>query len=574
VLPFFVPQRTSTHDLNRRAGKPIFPLGWNAMKSTGEENILKEIIRYHEETKHHYHRYARSAGHMDWENQPHPFRFYEEAQVVQLPLLKEDPQAAFSDLFERQNNPSQGLTIETVAGFLELSLGLSAWKAAGGSQWALRINPSSGNLHPTEAHLVLPQIDAVQGGVYHYSPFLHALERRAAVSDTVWQNIFSHFECRGFLIGLSSIFWRESWKYGERAFRYCNHDAGHALAAVSFSANLLGWKVTHLNGLSAQAMETVLGFDKTRYIHLEEEHPELLCFVYPYQRSDIPRTIPDSIISAFSDIPFGGRPNTLSKQAVNWEIIYKTADLTRKPTTGEEKYIFRNRDWISSDPLTHSAAGVVRQRRSATSFDRKGSVSRDEFLAMLDKTLPRKDCAPFDVELMEPATHLLLFVHQVKGLEPGLYFFFRNENEVESMKNKARPAFLWKPIEKNFPLFLLEGGNFRQQAMMVSCHQEIAGSSAFSMGMITAFSNVLAKKPYCYRHLFWETGMVGQVLYLAAEAHGFRGTGIGCFFDDAVHEILGFEDNQYQSLYHFTIGTPLDDPRLTTYPPYRHIKNR
>jgi hypothetical protein len=68
--------------------------------------------------------------------------------------------------------------------------------------------------------------------------------------------------------------------------------------------------------------------------------------------------------------------------------------------------------------------------------------------------------------------------------------------------------------------------------------------------------------------------MIGQVLYLEAEACGVRGTGIGCFFDDAVHEIMGFRDNRYQSLYHFTVGKPLEDPRLTTYPPYHHLKNR
>ena len=36
----------------------------------------------------------------------------------------------------------------------ELALGLSAWKEYGGSRWALRCNPSSGNLHPTEAYVV------------------------------------------------------------------------------------------------------------------------------------------------------------------------------------------------------------------------------------------------------------------------------------------------------------------------------------------------------------------------------------------------------------------------------------
>ncbi len=62
--------------------------------------------------------------------------------------------------------------------------------------------------------------------------------------------------------------------------------------------------------------------------------------------------------------------------------------------------------------------------------------------------------------------------------------------------------------------------------------------------------------------------MIGQVLYLEAEAAGVRGTGIGCFFDDPVHEVFGLEGNAYQSLYHFTVGGPVEDPRLTTLPPY------
>jgi SagB-type dehydrogenase family enzyme len=544
------------------------------MTPSDEKNTLEEVLRYHEETKHHYHRYARSAAYMDWDNQPNPFRFYEETQVVELPLLKEDPQAVFSDLYRRTNTPAQRFTIETIAGFLELSLGLSAWKAAGGAQWSLRMNPSSGNLHPTESHLVLPQIGAAQGGVYHYNPLLHALEHRAAVSEAIWQNIRSHFGCEGFLIGLSSIFWRESWKYGERAFRYCNHDVGHALAALSFSANLFGWKVSYLNGLSEQAMKTVLGFDKTRFMRLEEEHPDLLCFVHLHQRRDVPRNLTDSIISSFANLTFRGRPNTLSRQAVNWEIIYKTANLTSKPATEEERIDFTERDWIHDDPIPLTAAAIIRQRRSATSFDPSGSVGKNQFLAMLDKTLPRKGCAPFDVDLIHPSVHLLLFVHQVEGLSPGLYFFFRNTNDIEPIKDRAKSGFLWKPVEKKFPLYLLETGNFRQQAMLVSCHQDIAGSSAFSLGMIAAFQDSVARRPFCYRHLFWETGMIGQVLYLAAEAHGVRGTGIGCFFDDAVHEILGLKDRQYQSLYHFTIGLPVEDPRLTTYPPYHHIKDR
>lgn len=89
------------------------------------------------------------------------------------------------------------------------------------------------------------------------------------------------------------------------------------------------------------------------------------------------------------------------------------------------------------------------------------------------------------------------------------------------------------------------------------------------MGMIAEFEPTIGKfGPWFYRRLFWETGIIGQVLYLEAEAAGVRATGIGCFFDDPVHQVFGLQDTRFQSLYHFTVGGPVDDPRLTTLPAY------
>jgi SagB-type dehydrogenase family enzyme len=539
-----------------------------------KEKAVKEIFDYHEETKHHYARYARSAGYMDWQNQPNPFRTYRDVPVLPLPLLKKDPSAAYSDLYGRKNNPCQPLRIETIAGFLELSLGLSAWKAVGGSRWSLRMNPSSGNLHPTEAHLILPPKYPINCGVYHYNPFSHALEKRADVPIRLWQSIESHFGMEGFLIGISSIFWRESWKYGERAWRYCNHDAGHALAGISFSANLFGWKATYLNALSDKQILTVLGLDRVRFRDLEEEHIDFLGWVQPTISNPVSRDLPDHIIAEFAGLSFVGEPDRLSPRCINWEIIYKTARLTAKPATPETSIKLPDRKLLTGEVSHLSAAEIIRRRRSATAFDRSGFITRNQFLTMLDKTLPRKDYAPFDAELIEPACHLLIFVHHVVDLNPGLYFFIRAPEDFKALKQLARGDFHWAPVEPDFPLYLLTEGNFRQQAMMVSCHQEIAGFSAFSLGMIARFKEIIAAAPYRYRHLFWETGMIGQVLYLEAEAHGARGTGIGCFFDDGVHEIMGFNDNRYQSLYHFTVGKPIEDTRLTTYAPYHHLQNR
>jgi SagB-type dehydrogenase family enzyme len=544
-----------------------------ASKPSGiRNNQVEAIFRYHEETKHHVHRYARSLGYMDWDNQPNPFRFYEDVPRIALPFLREDPPFDQPGLYLRESRSSAEFGAETIGGFLELSLGLSAWKIMGRSRWSLRMNPSSGNLHPTEAHLILPAVSGIDAGVYHYNPFLHSLEKRAEVAGDLWRKISAHFQTNGFLIALCSIFWRESWKYGERGFRYCNHDAGHALAGLSFAANLFGWKAMYLNSVSSQEMETLLGFGQTPFVSLEEEEPELLCYVYPQSAGDIPRDLPPDLTASFASVAFSGRPNALSREHVNWEIIYRTAELTQKPATKKRGYDYGIQSFHPPQPGEPGAAAIIRRRRSATAFDRSGAISRRRFLAVLDKTLPRNECAPFDVQLSEPCIHLLLFVHRVEGLAAGLYFLCRNPDHLDSLKRLSQPDFLWRRIEEDLPLFCLQEGNFRQQAMLVSCHQDIAGHSAFSLGMIARFRDIVAGEPYRYRHLFWETGMVGQVLYLEGEACGLRGTGIGCFFDDAVHEILGFQDDTYQSLYHFTVGKPVEDPRLTTSPPYAHLK--
>jgi len=112
----------------------------------------------------------------------------------------------------------------------------------------------------------------------------------------------------------------------------------------------------------------------------------------------------------------------------------------------------------------------------------------------------------------------------------------------------------------------------RRTAAAVSCGQDIAADGAFSLGMFAEFRPSVETGAFWYRRLFWETGVLGQVLYLDAESLGIRATGIGCYFDDAFHDVLGLEGDRFQSLYHFTVGGPVDDTRLVTRPPYEHLE--
>jgi SagB-type dehydrogenase family enzyme len=464
------------------------------------------------------------------------------------------------------------VTPTTLGGFLELSLGLSAWKSYGRNRWPLRMNPSSGNLHPTEAYVVVPDAEDLDAGVLHYNPLTHALEMRCRIPESLRNKVRNHFGSRGFMVGLSSIFWRESWKYGERAFRYCNHDVGHALAALSISAALQGWRLHCLMGISDADISQILGFDRTAWHPLESEHPDLLCHVTVDSHADIPRTLPENLIASFAELECVGRPNRLSPRRVDWKVIYRVAEDTRKPRSPGERIDFGSRPFLETAQSDLPAAAIIRRRRSATAFDPDSPIEKRQLLSILDKTLPRNGASPFDVQLAPTAIHLALFIHNVEDMQRGLYFFFRSEKDVEAIKAALKSRFLWQPADDGLPLYLLEAGDFRHEAIQISCHQEIAGFSAFSLGMLAKFEDTVRRNPYRYRHLFWEAGMIGQVLYLEAEAQGIRGTGIGCYFDDPMHRLLGITDHAWQSLYHFTVGRPVEDPRLETLPAYHHLK--
>ncbi len=232
-----------------------------------------------------------------------------------------------------------------------------------------------------------------------------------------------------------------------------------------------------------------------------------------------------------------------------------------------------------------SAGQIIRQRRSLLACDGKTSIPAERFYRMLERVMPRAELpvarrpVPWDAIPWEPAIHFALFVHRVQGIEPGLYALARDPGKVAKLEECMHAHFAWEAppdCPESLPLYLLERGDARQLATQVSCRQEIAGEGAFSLGMIAEYqASLAAHGPSFYRRLFREAGAIGQVLYLEAEAAGVRSTGIGCFFDDPVHQVFGLKDLAFQSLYHVTVGGYVDDARLTTLPAYgKRVKAR
>jgi SagB-type dehydrogenase family enzyme len=561
-----------------------------AHPSDGALSAEEIVVAYHERTKHHLHRFAASTGYLDWATQPDPFRRYDGASLARLPLPDAGGAPPYWRVYVADCVDPAPLSIDSISLFFRYALSLTAWKRLHETTWPLRANPSSGNLHPTEGYALLPPVDAIHDrpSVYHYAPKEHGLERRADVDPLVWADLTAAFPEGSFLVGLSSIHWREAWKYGERAFRYCQHDVGHALGTLRFAAAALGWTLHLLDRVSDDAVSRLLGLGREAdYAGAEREHPELVALVGQRNwTSDRGLALSKELVSKVAASEWYGTANALSPDhGVDWPVIDDVARATASPrmAADEEFSGFPSETELFEPPVrsgTFTADKVILGRRSAVSMDASTAIPVTTFFRMLARLMPTRDgrSVPWDAIPWRPRIHLGLFVHRVSGLSPGLYALARDAEKVEALRQAMRQEFLWRRLPscpRGLPLYLLKEGDYRAQAASVSCGQAIAGDGAFSLGMIAeCMDSLVSYGAAFYRNLFWEAGLVGQVLYLEAEEAGIRSTGIGCYFDDLVHDVFGISSRDWQSLYHFTVGGPVEDKRLTTLPAYKMGQER
>lgn len=326
------------------------------------------VFAYHQRTKHRFEAYASGPDSLDWDDQPAAFRRFDGADSIALPTLQEamrDPRLA-----EALHRPLCGLgraiapaTVSSAAlgVLLQLSLGITAWKSYGPERWAVRANPSSGNLHPVEAYLFLRGVTGFADGLYHYCPDTHTLECRAefAPSDGAPQ----------LLVALSSVMWREAWKYGERAFRYCQLDTGHAVGALRYAAALLGWPAAEQRQADTATLAHWLGLDRAqdfaagRVAYTEREEAEILLSLLPAE-ADI-----DWLERTCSTAEWHGSASAIDRHPMyRWPIIDEVAAASRHAKQSSQAAVYSD---VSADTQTAGmpAAQLILQRRSAQRFD-------------------------------------------------------------------------------------------------------------------------------------------------------------------------------------------------------------
>ncbi|WP_432698460.1 nitroreductase family protein [Marinobacterium sp. YM272] len=520
-----------------------------------QTSAMEQLRAYHELSKHRFEGYAPGPETLDWDDQPNVFRSFDGAPRIALPLPDDRADAADAGiLFSGQLEP-RALTPASLSEFLRYAAGLTAWKAFGPDRWSLRANPSSGNLHPGEIYLLLPASSHWAAGVYHYDVLNHCLEQRLELSaDSV----------TGLSLVLTSVLQREAWKYGERSLRYCLLDSGHQLAQCQASAALQGWTF-ELAGSDRDVLATICGIDRPEYQGVEAEHPELLLKLTD-SVMDIAKLAEECRASGdWKGTPsrLGPRPLQRWRECEAMAGQFDTQMSAQLVSVPSEMAEFANAEL--------NARQTVLQRRSAQGYDNNRRLKCEEFSALLRPLMPGLS----RMQLEPVGVHLLLFVHNVEELEPGLYLMPRSESGDALLRSVCTR---WPALQEVYPapelrLLKLKTANTRKAAAQLCCNQMIAASSAVTLMMLAEFDAPLQHQGLtAYQQLYREAGMLGQNLYLASSALGLNGTGIGCFFDDGVHQLLGIEDQSLQVVYGFAAGEGLKDERVSGMSGYHHLR--
>jgi SagB-type dehydrogenase family enzyme len=515
---------------------------------------IQMVYTYHNETKHSQQRYARSLGYMDWATQPNPYRSYSNTKKTNLPLAFDNKTLEYSQIFSQKNDELVApLCLESISQFFQFSLGLAAIKEYEGQSWALRCNASSGNLQPSEAYIISQDIQNIENGLHHYGPQNHELELLSESKEGL------ELPKNSFLVCLSSIVWREAWKYGERAWRYTQLDCGHALKALEVSALILGWKINVVPTEDSKLL-SLIGFDQlNRYVPEERELSDLLLLVSLDKDSANSKIDIDSLRNCF-DKSYEGQANQLSYNWHKWDILERIEDATLSDDINIKK--FKNDIYEKSEyrGISSLAKTVVLNRRSAQSMNKDNcTISKGEFETIISS-----------IKSNNSPIHLVLFVHNVRELDSGLYILIRDEKHKEQLQSLLKSEFLWEKIDTNAgELYKLQKGDMKFISQAISCNQEIASHGAFTLGMLAEFTKQIEEFGASrYKELYWECGAIGQQLYLESTSLSLSATGIGCFLDDILHDTIGLKTNHFQTLYHFTIGRGLIDTRLSTKKPY------
>jgi SagB-type dehydrogenase family enzyme len=124
-------------------------------------------------------------------------------------------------------------------------------------------------------------------------------------------------------------------------------------------------------------------------------------------------------------------------------------------------------------------------------------------------------------------------VHDVSGLERGVYHYVPREHALERLRvMDARAAMV-----------------------VAGVGQEMMGLAQTCLVLSAIFQRTRWRyRERTYRYVLLEAGHIAQNVYLAATSLGLGACAVGAFLDDELNRLLGLDGDQEAVLYVITVG--------------------
>lgn len=503
---------------------------------------IQAAWKYHDATKHSYWSIRNHPHFLDWANRPQPFKIYPQREPLLLP--PDVPQTGVAALSAISQRGLSSLTemvpgLQDLARILYFSAGITKQRAYQGGEIYFRAAACTGALYEIELYVVTGDLRELDAGVYHFNPADVSLRllrkgdfRGTLAQATAMEPAVAHAPAT---IICTGTYWRNAWKYQARTYRHFGWDNGTLLA------NMLAVSVA--SGLPA---EIVLGFVDTEVNHLldlDTRREVSLCLVPIGRTSESSLPPREAPALGLETIP-------LSQHEVEYPAMLEMHDASSLESVEEVNQWRAKPPVLTTSPLAHEAVRlprlpdqeqpkdtieqVILRRGSTRTFDKSASITLAQLSTILDhatRGLPADFLEPPAAQLND----LYLIVHAVEGLEPGAYFFRREQNALE----------------------LLTKGQFRTEAHHLGLEQDLPADACVDIFFLADLKRILERYGNRgYRAVQLEAGAIGGRIYLAAYAQHLGATGL-TFFDDDVVNFFSPHAKDKSAIFLLAIGKPL-----------------
>ncbi len=474
--------------------------------------------KYHSQTS--YSRRSMEGGFLDWSNRPSVYKKYRGLKTVQLPGEAAEIETPFSDLiYEQPDSLSFSPDLETVTRLLVTACRPTASARFQGEAFYYLNAPSAGALYPCELYVAAQSVKGVSDGLYHYDSRSRMLTvlRGESVLETEAEN-----PC--IVLFITVIFFRSSWKYRERSYRYHLLDSGHLMESCAFAAKACRLPYMVSYDFDDAFTNQFLGVDDAREGCLAVIGIPDLAYRMK-EMEPIPENVRNSSQVAEYSVSYPVMESIHRSSAAIGERDDPPEDTATEidiPVISESAFTD-----FSSKEMNTPYEKVMTARRSRRNFIPEQIDSRSlNALPPLFQAEGKGD-VPWRKYIAAG-----FIAGDVGGINPGVYL-------ISPSKGKIR---------------LIKEGAFIN-AMTHICLDQNWLRNAGLLFFTAADPEALDKRwgPRGYRYAMLSAGRVGHRIYLGATALKLGCCGVGAFYDDEAATLIGLGQS-YVMLYLLAVG--------------------